>query len=77
MPMLPGLAFVPPELVEWSFPRQLVIAFPENAHPLCRYFEENYIGHLNMNGERNTSLYPISFGTISIWFHKGCREQPI
>ena len=59
MRMLPGLAFVPPDLVEWSF-QQLVIAFPENAYPLCRYFEENYIGLLNLNGERNTPLFPIS-----------------
>ena len=59
MRMLPALAFVPPELVGWSF-QQLVVIFPENAYPLCKYFEENYIGLLNLNGVRNTPLYPIS-----------------
>ncbi|KAI6648122.1 hypothetical protein LOD99_11931 [Oopsacas minuta] len=59
MRMLPALAFVPPELVGWSF-QQLIMTFPENAYPLCRYFEENYIGILNLNGERNTPLFPIS-----------------
>ena len=59
MRMLPALAFVPPELVSWSF-QQLVMIFPENASPLCRYFEKNYIGLLSLNGERNTPLFPIS-----------------
>ena len=59
MRMLPALAFVPPELVGWSF-QQLIMTFSENAFPLCRYFEENYIGILNLNGERNTPLFPIS-----------------
>ena len=45
--MLPALAFVPPELVGWSF-QQFTIAFPENAYPLCKYFEENYIGQGNV-----------------------------
>ena len=76
MRMLPALAFVPPELVGWSF-QQLTIAFPENAYPLCKYFEENYIGFLNVNGERNTPLYPICLWNNLIWFHKDCRERPI
>ena len=59
MRMLPALAFVPPELFDWSF-QQLIMTFPENAFPLYRYFEENYIGILNLNGERNTPLFPIS-----------------
>ena len=65
MRMLPALAFVPPELVSWSF-QQLVMIFPENASPLCRYFEENYIGLLSLNGERNSPLF-----SISLWnnFH--------
>ena len=58
MRMLTAQAFVPPELVGRSF-QQLTIALPENAYPLCKYFEENYIGLLNVNGERNTPLYPI------------------
>ena len=62
MRMLPAIAFVPPELVGWSF-QQLTIAFPENAYPLCKYFEENYIGLLNVNGERNTTLDP----SICLW----------
>ena len=40
MRMLPALVFVPLELIEWSF-EQLIVAFPDNAYNLCRYFEEN------------------------------------
>ena len=53
MRMLPALAFVPPELVGWSF-QQLTIAFPENAYPLCKYFEENYIGHVELKQSKFT-----------------------
>ena len=59
MRMLPALAFVPSELVIWSF-QQLVMTFPKNAYPLCRYFEENYVGILSLNRERNPPLFPIS-----------------
>ena len=72
MRMLPALAFVPLELVSWSF-QQLVIIFPGNASPLCRYFEENFIGLLNLNGERNPPLF-----SISLWnnFHLVPQELP-
>ena len=33
---------------------QLTVAFPYNAFPLYRYFEEIYLGVLYPNGERNT-----------------------
>ena len=61
--MLPALAFVPPELVGWSF-EHLVTVFPENAFPLCKYFEETYIGLRNANGSRNPPLFPIHLWNI-------------
>ena len=67
MRMLPALAFVPPELVGWSF-EQLVVAFPGNAYNLCRYFEGNYIGLQNLNGERNAPF---------IIIHNQCRTHVI
>ena len=47
MRMLPGSAFMPPELVEWSF-EQLVVTFPENAilYKLLKYWNRNkYFSH--------------------------------
>ena len=73
MRMLPSLAFVSSELVEWSF-QQLVIAFPENAYSLCRYFEENYIDFLNKNGEITTLSFLSLIGTILILFNEDYRE---
>ena len=73
MRMLPALAFVPPELVSWSF-QQLIMTFPENLFPLCKYFEENYIGILNLNGERILLSIQYLFGTIFTLFHKACRQ---
>ena len=61
--MLPALAFVPPELVGWSFDH-LVTIFPENAYPLCKYFEETYIGLMNLNGGRNPPLFPVDLWNI-------------
>ena len=69
MRMLPALAFNPPEIVGWCF-EQLVTVLPENAYHLCIYFEENYIGLLNLNGERNNPRFPItlwnSFHLVSL-----------
>ena len=59
MRMLPAQAFVSPELVGQIFRKhfqKLVVAFLEIAYPLCRYFEGNYVGLLNLNWERNTPL---------------------
>lgn len=53
--MLPGSAFMPPELVEWSF-EQLVVTFPENAYNLGG----NYIKKQTLNGQMNAPLYQIS-----------------
>ena len=69
MRMLPALAFVPPELVGWSFDH-LVTIFPENAYPLCKYIEETYIGLMNLNGGRNSPIFPIDLWNISILYLK-------
>ena len=63
MRMLPVLAFVPPELVVWSF-EHLVTVFPVYAFPLSKYFEETYIGLRNANGSRNPPLFPIHLWNI-------------
>ena len=76
MRMLPALAFVPPELFEWSF-EKLFYAFPDNAHSLLRYFEENYIALRNLNGERNHHSTRLIYGTVIILLHKDCLELPI
>ena len=55
MRMLPGSAFMPTELVEWSF-EQLVVTFPENAYNLGG----NYIKKQTLNGQMNAPLYQIS-----------------
>ena len=72
MRMLPALAFAPPELVGWSFDH-LVTIFPENAYPLCKYFEETYIGLMNLNGDRNPPLFPVDLWNI---FHLVPRGLP-
>ena len=72
MRMLPALAFVPPELVGWSF-EHLVTVFPKNAYPLSKYFEETYIGLRNINGGRNPPLFPIDLWNI---FHLVAQGLP-
>ena len=63
--MIPALAFLPPADIPQAFD-DLVKILPEDASPICTWFEENYVKGRRRRGRgRPQPLYPPSFWSVT------------